>query len=638
MDSPASAPVRGLPRWWARRRLVEKFAVLFLIAGVLVASVSFVALERILAPTFAQIEDQARRDQEARVRHALERFNHDLLQITRDYSHWDDLFFFAQDGNRAFIDLNLNSPSFQNLGIDAQAVIRLDGTIVWSGVKDPRTGEIRPDEAGGLIRQIQQGPLTRQLSQAEVGRAYLLGHEGIYSVQATRIRRSDITGDARAFIVMARLLKDDILSDALQVKTRIRVGDRPAWAMPRGGKAGAQSHFSSDKDAIHTAFALPGQDGVPVGTVNFATPRSISAVGAGAIRSAILAMALGLAALAILLATGVNRISVVRLQSLRRHVALFNNDRQAIDPGLMASHDEIGTLAKQFSQLGLELQEAEEELRQQSYVQGKADSAVGLLHNVRNALGPLQVKYDKWQSEDSRPIRSQLRMALEELAAGPVSEQRRADLQNFVKAATQRLLDQGDTRAMEISQIKDSIDQILAILADYNFDSSAEVRIEPVDLGAIIIRETRNLEVVERQPIELAIPESLPRVMGNHLHLTQIITNLLTNALESMRDASSSPMRLEVTFITDENNVTFFINDNGAGASSTDLEKAFERGFSTRSHKSGGMGLHWSGNAARAMQGALGLDSDGPGTGATARLTLRMAPPRENPEAGPIAA
>ena len=56
----------------------------------------------------------------------------------------------------------------------------------------------------------------------------------------------------------------------------------------------------------------------------------------------------------------------------------------------------------------------------------------------------------------------------------------------------------------------------------------------------------------------------------------------------------------------------------------------FERGFSTRAMKSGGLGLHWCANAMLAMGGSLRLESDGGGLGARAVLTL-AAPAVETP-------
>jgi len=51
----------------------------------------------------------------------------------------------------------------------------------------------------------------------------------------------------------------------------------------------------------------------------------------------------------------------------------------------------------------------------------------------------------------------------------------------------------------------------------------------------------------------------------------------------------------------------------------------FQRGFSTREHKSGGLGLHWCANSMTAMGGTLRLESEGRGMGAVAILTLRAA-------------
>ncbi len=48
----------------------------------------------------------------------------------------------------------------------------------------------------------------------------------------------------------------------------------------------------------------------------------------------------------------------------------------------------------------------------------------------------------------------------------------------------------------------------------------------------------------------------------------------------------------------------------------------FQRGFSTRKHKSGGLGLHWCANSMTAMQGSLRLESEGQGRGAVAILAL----------------
>jgi signal transduction histidine kinase len=67
------------------------------------------------------------------------------------------------------------------------------------------------------------------------------------------------------------------------------------------------------------------------------------------------------------------------------------------------------------------------------------------------------------------------------------------------------------------------------------------------------------------------------------------------------------------------------IKDNGEGIEAATLKTLFDRGFSTRPHKSGGIGLHWCANAIRIMGGSLTIESGGKGQGATAVLVLKAA-------------
>jgi len=67
------------------------------------------------------------------------------------------------------------------------------------------------------------------------------------------------------------------------------------------------------------------------------------------------------------------------------------------------------------------------------------------------------------------------------------------------------------------------------------------------------------------------------------------------------------------------------IRDDGEGFAADRAPTLFQRGFSTRKDKSGGLGLHWCANSMAAMQGSLKLESEGPGMGAVAKLSLATA-------------
>ena len=64
---------------------------------------------------------------------------------------------------------------------------------------------------------------------------------------------------------------------------------------------------------------------------------------------------------------------------------------------------------------------------------------------------------------------------------------------------------------------------------------------------------------------------------------------------------------------TRDGRVEIAIRDDGEGFDAADAPDLFQRGFSTRAHKSGGLGLHWCANSMTAMEGSLRLESDGSG-------------------------
>jgi two-component system NtrC family sensor kinase len=74
-----------------------------------------------------------------------------------------------------------------------------------------------------------------------------------------------------------------------------------------------------------------------------------------------------------------------------------------------------------------------------------------------------------------------------------------------------------------------------------------------------------------------------------------------------------------------DDKVRFSLSDNGCGIPLENMSRIFTHGFTTK--KDGhGFGLHGSCLAAKEMNGALIVSSDGPGKGATFTLELPCRP------------
>ena len=608
---------------WQRMNLVSKFALLFVLVGAAVSLASNLTLERVLAPSFERIEQDVNAEQIARARAELNGLNANLHSSTLDYAVWDDMYRYAVTPSKAVEDEIFTPLGYNNLKVEFMAVIRFDGKAVWSQAVDAKASDFDLGETARLTPAVTSGAFFEQARSNEGAGTYIKTPEGLYALQSTWIRKGDGKGAPTAFFVIGRLLSAENLSEAIQAKTVLNT-NLPLARLREISQAPGNSVSRFTADEIQNTIALLDASNTPLATMTFATKRRIAKVGGDAIGSALTTTGLGLLFLLALLALGVNRITVMRLKELRAWVKDYRKDNAAVKVALTASGDEIGSLARQFSQLTEELAEAEEQLRQQSYVQGKADSAIGLLHNVRNALGPLQAKYDKWRREDNSPLCGQVITALSELEAGTTDIERRDALERFIKSASAKLASQSQQRAGEIENVEVSINQILDILADYDFAAKAGPVIEAVDLGVLFRREVKAQEVALNAPIDLELPLDMPQVQGNRIHLAQVVGNIVANAIEAMASQADKRLRVQWQMAEGADAIEFALEDNGEGATAETVKRAFERGFSTRRDRSGGIGLHWSANTLRALGGALSLASDGPGQGAVVTMVLPL--------------
>ena len=108
--------------------------------------------------------------------------------------------------------------------------------------------------------------------------------------------------------------------------------------------------------------------------------------------------------------------------------------------------------------------------------------------------------------------------------------------------------------------------------------------------------------------------------------LSQVIGNLFANAAEAIAATGRGGGSIAVSVQQRDDRVEIVIRDDGEGFDPAQASALFQRGFSTRAHKSGGLGLHWCANSMLAMDGTLELISDGKGMGAKAVLTLVPGP------------
>jgi PAS domain S-box-containing protein len=147
---------------------------------------------------------------------------------------------------------------------------------------------------------------------------------------------------------------------------------------------------------------------------------------------------------------------------------------------------------------------------------------------------------------------------------------------------------------------------------------------EPVSLNTIVadaLQFTRLERRQHRVSIVLRPDRDLGLVEADAVQITQVLINLLSNAVHSVSDAEiESPKITITTRTTPDGYAEVVVADNGPGISAEDLPRIFDRFFTTKS--SGlGLGLPISRSIVESCGGQLCCDSK-PGEPAVFRLTL----------------
>jgi histidine kinase len=126
--------------------------------------------------------------------------------------------------------------------------------------------------------------------------------------------------------------------------------------------------------------------------------------------------------------------------------------------------------------------------------------------------------------------------------------------------------------------------------------------------------------------LDTTVPDDLPLILADVDRASQVLTNLLGNALQYT--PSQGHVNVDVAQIGHQ--LCFSVRDSGAGLDSNDLERIFQRFYrvdKSRSRASGGsgIGLTIAKHLVEAQGGSIRAESEGVGKGSQFSFTLPLA-------------
>ncbi|MFO7621936.1 MAG: [Fe-Fe] hydrogenase large subunit C-terminal domain-containing protein [Bacteroidales bacterium] len=159
-----------------------------------------------------------------------------------------------------------------------------------------------------------------------------------------------------------------------------------------------------------------------------------------------------------------------------------------------------------------------------------------------------------------------------------------------------------------------------------NFARKNQVNHQLVSIRDLINHSLESVIVPENVKIDITDRTSNPEAMFDPEQMTQVITNLIKNAIDAMPDGGSVGIRLEDSL----GDVSITISDSGTGIRAEDRAKIFEPFFTTKGIGKGtGLGLATTYGIVKMHKGQITLESnDDPSIGPTG-TRFRIVLPRK---------
>jgi signal transduction histidine kinase len=173
-----------------------------------------------------------------------------------------------------------------------------------------------------------------------------------------------------------------------------------------------------------------------------------------------------------------------------------------------------------------------------------------------------------------------------------------------------------DLAARQLQRIERTIRELI----DFSrpaYTAVTRVRISDVVDEALGI--AKYYQRTKERTIATDVPVELPAVMGVRDHLTQVVLNLVLNAI----DATNDQGRINVAARREGESLVLSIDDDGRGISIADRCRLFQPFFTTKTHGTG-LGLYVSRQIVEDNSGSLSFRSE-PGEGSTFLVRLPLA-------------
>ena len=598
--------------WTGSNSIGAKLVAILTAVGLAGALGITLLLALVITPNFNSLEAKANAGHVDRTRAALVDYANKIESAVRDYGDWTQSYDYMAHPTAAFERDSFSPLAMSNLSVQGMAYVRPDHSIQIARWYDPATSGDRADLRRALIATIARTDLARVVGHSSSGRFYARLGPVVAAIGVAQVRRSDGTGAPRGYVLMAREFTSKQISALLQLDATI---DRTV--------TGETESVTPGRSTVAIAVPILGANGHAVAAARFSVPRDISLLGGRMLMLAVAGSTLLLLIVLMVLRRVIGRLVIAPLLRVEQHMQRVRVSGSLAHLEEDGRRDEVGSLGRSFNAMLSQLKDLREQIEVQSFALGRSESAVAVMHNVRNALNPISTILSQGIAQEPPIDRAMVERAVMELGKPDMPDARRGKLAAFVAAALSAEVAGREAMRGELQVGREAMAHVLEIIGQQQAKAHERPTLDLVDVSEIVARNAAIARYSQGASIAFSFPAEPHRALASRVILSQVIGNVLGNAAEAVAATGRDHGSIAVTITEGDGSVQIAIRDDGEGFDGAIEPTLFQRGFSTRKHKSGGLGLHWCANSMTAMEGSLRLESEGKGRGAVAILMLK---------------
>jgi signal transduction histidine kinase len=539
--------------------LRKKMLLLIGVTLICMVGVVYAASRFVLLDDLAEIEEHYARKNVERVLSTWYSVVSDFEIQTRNWAAWDDTYTFIETGDIEYIRSNLTKETFMNLRLDLMIFINSSGQTVFSKAFDLYNEEEIPVPPAMIQYLSDNRPLLGEPGTENSKSGIIILEEGPMLIVSEPILTSEFRGPARGTLIFGRRIDSLEIGRLSQLTLLpIHIYETKDWqSYPDIEKAlipllGGTPILVQELNAqlVSGYTLIKDINGTPTLVLRVDTPRDIYLQGQTSVAYYIL-MLLGIG----LLASGVVLL-VAQKQVFSRFKTLTQGIESITQSGDLSTHiqvagkDELAKIADTINGMigalndsGAELRrlyEREKELRLEveTELNRRVEFTRALVHELKTPITPVLAASE---------------LLLEESKGDPFTSL----AQSIYRGA---------------SNLNRRIDELLDLArSEIGTLKLNRLSIDPIPVIQEIVAGAMPLALERGHHLDLELPPSLPTVWVDLDRFTQVIQNILNNALKFTPEGGLINIRGKV----DGANLIIEVQDTGPGLSKEEQQRLF---------------------------------------------------------------